>query len=349
MSRIKIGKRIVGGGAPCFIMVELGINHNGDPELAHKMIDAVADTGADCVKFQTFHAEEFMNGPDQPFEYVSQGETVRESMLTMFKRCELEDSEFAKLFDHARQRGLTPISTPTDNAAVDLLDALGAEAFKIGSDDLVYTPFLRHVASKGKPMIISTGMAKAEDVDRAVEAIRETGNEDIAILHCVSLYPTPDPVVNLRKIPAYADRYGVPVGFSDHSDGFTAALGAVALGACALEKHFTMSRDLPGPDHRFSADPQETAAMVREIRRLEANMGAPDLVLAKGEGAMADIAHRSIVVARELAVGDVIEEEMLAYRRPGTGLMPYETSRVIGRHATTPIAAGTVLQWEMIE
>lgn len=349
MTSMKIGNRTIGDGFPCFIMVELGINHNGDPELAHKMIDAVADTGADCIKFQTFHAEEFMNGPDQPFEYVSQGKTIRESMLTMFKRCELADSEFAKLFDHARQRGLTPLSTPTDHSAVDLLDAVGTEAFKIGSDDLVYTPFLRYVASKGKPVIISTGMARAEDVDRAVEAIRETGNDQILILHCVSLYPTPDSVVNLRKIPAYADRYGVPVGFSDHSDGYTAALGAVALGACALEKHFTLSRDLPGPDHRFSADPQETAAMVREIRRLEASMGAPELVLAKGEGAMADIAHRSIVIAREVKAGEIINEGMLAYRRPGTGLMPYEMPNVIGRRAVATIAADTLLQWDMLD
>ena len=349
MTCIKIGSRTVGDGAPCFIMMELGINHNGDPELAHNMIDAVADAGADCVKFQTFHAEEFMNGPDQPFEYISQGEMVSESMLTMFKRCELADSEFSKLFDHARQRGLTPLSTPTDHDAVDLLHALGAEAFKIGSDDLVYTPFLQHVASKGKPVIISTGMAHAEDVDRAVAVIRETGNQDIIILHCVSLYPTPGPAMNLRKITAYTDRYGVPVGFSDHSDGYTAALGAVALGACAVEKHFTLSRDLPGPDHRFSADPEEMTAMVREIRRLEENMGSPDLVPAKGEDGMAEMAHRSIVLTRAVNAGEIIDEGMLAYRRPGTGLMPYETPKVIGRRAIVAIAADTVLKWEMIE
>lgn len=349
MTSTKIGNRAIGGGAPCFIVMEVGINHNGDPELAHKMVDVAADAGADCVKFQTFHAEEFMNGPDQSFEYISQGETVTESMLAMFKRCELADSEFSKLFDHARQRGLTPLSTPTDYDSVDLLHALGAEAFKVGSDDIVYTPFLRHIASKGKPVIISTGMADSADVDRAVVAIRETGNQDIIILHCVSIYPTPDPIVNLQKIATYADRYGLPVGYSDHSDGYTAALGAVALGACVVEKHFTLSRDLPGPDHRFSSDPVEMTTMVREIRRLEKNMGSPDLIPAEGEEGMAEIARRSIVLARDVSTGDIIDENMLIYVRPGTGLMPYEVSRVAGRRATCQIAAGTLLAWDMLD
>ena len=179
----------VGPGHPCFIVAEIGVNHNGDPDTALTMIDAIADAGADSVKFQTFSAEEFCNGPEETYEYVSQGKVVKESMLAMFQRLELKREEFARLFDHARDRGLIPLSTPTDRGAVDLLECLDAGAFKIGSDDLVYTPFLEYVASKGRPMIVSTGMADAAEIGRAVEAIRAGGNDRILLLHCVSQYP----------------------------------------------------------------------------------------------------------------------------------------------------------------
>jgi N,N'-diacetyllegionaminate synthase len=349
MRSVKIEDRVIGAGQPCFLIAEIGINHNGDETLAHHMIDAIADAGASCVKFQTFSAEEFMNGPDQQFEYTSQGKVVRESMLAMFKRHELAAPTFGRLFAHARERKLVPLSTPTDTAAVELLDEIGIGAFKVGSDDLVYTPFLDYVARKGKPVILSTGMADASDIERAVATIRSAGNEQIVILHCVSVYPTPDDDVNLRRIGTLQAQFPCPIGFSDHSAGITAALGATALGACVIEKHFTMDRNLPGPDHHFSSDPAELASLVREVRRLEAQFGSPRLRPARGEPEMAAVARRSIVSVRDLPAGHVIGYADLGYRRPGTGLMPYERSRVLGRRARHAIAANTVLSLNMVE
>ena len=322
-SKITIEGRKIGYGEPCFIIAEIGINHNGDPKIAHEMVDAIADAGADCVKFQTFHAEEFVNDPDDTYEYVSQGETVSESMLAMFQRLEFGRDEFASLFSHTRDRGLIPLSTPTDQTAVDLLDELSADAFKIGSDDLVYTPFLRYVAGKGKPMIISTGMARAHDVDRAVATIVEVGDPGLIILHCVSLYPTPDEALNLAKIRTLQQRYNHLIGYSDHSWGINAALAAVAMGAVLLEKHFTLDRNMAGPDHQFSSNPGELTELVKEVRRLEAGMGSGALVLTPSEQEMADLCHRSVVAARDMEIGHIIAEADLAYRRPGTGLKPY--------------------------
>lgn len=345
---IRLDERSVGKGHPCFIIAEIGVNHNGDINTALKMVDAVAKSGADCVKFQTFSADEFVNNPDETYEYISQGERVRESQLAMFKRLELKREEFSKLFARATEKGIMPLSTPTDRAAVDLLDDLGVGAFKIGSDDLVYTPFLEYVAAKGKPIIISTGMADVEDIDRAVNVIENTGNLQICLLHCVSLYPTPDADINLRKIPVMAQRYNYPVGFSDHSDGVTAALGAVALEACIIEKHFTLDRNMPGPDHRFSTDPKQLTELVLALRKLEESMGKPDLVPVEDEFEMRRIARRSIVAARDLPAGHIIAEKDLAFQRPGTGLMPYEIKHLLGCRAKAAIKAKSLLSFDQV-
>lgn len=344
MSRsISIGSRVVGDGHPCFVIAEVGVNHNGDSAIAHKMVDAIADAGADCVKFQTFTAQEFCNSADETYEYVSQGKVVRESMLEMFQRLELKREEFAKLFEHARRRGMIALSTPTDRAAADLLEGLGAEAYKIGSDDLVYPQLIDYVARKGRPMILSTGMAEPDDVERGVRTVEAAGGS-LAVLHCVSLYPTPVEQVNLRRITALRAQYDtVPVGFSDHSFGVTAALGAVALGACIVEKHFTLDRDMPGPDHRFSADPAELTRLVAEIRGLEAMLGSPRPRLSAAEQEMAALAHRSIVAATDLPAGTVLAEGHFAFRRPGTGLAPHHAPSLLGRRLRRDVAAGALL------
>lgn len=328
---VTIDGRRVGDGAPAFIVAEVGVNHNGDTDTALAMVDAIADAGADCVKFQTFSAEEFVSNPDDTYEYISQGKVVKESMLEMFRRLELKREEFRRLFDHARRRGLIAMSTPTDRDAVDLLEEIGVGAYKVGSDDLVYSPFLDYVASKGKPVIISAGMATAKDVERAVSTIRATGNDQVIVLHCVSEYPTPPGNVNLRKIGALRELVQGPVGFSDHSQGIVAAMGAVALGACFIEKHFTLDRNMPGPDHRFSADPDELTRLVAGIRELEMTLGHDDLVPTEAEIEMAKLARRSIVAAADLPEGHVLGEKDLAFQRPGTGLYPYHMDIVLGR------------------
>ena len=341
--------RTVGPGRPCFVIAEVGVNHNGDMDLALKMIDAAADAGADAIKFQTFKAEEFVNGPDEVYEYISQGQVIRESMLAMFQRLELPHAEHARLFDRARTRGLVPFSTPGDRLAVELLDGLGVAAYKLGSDDFTYLQFLADLAARGKPLIVSAGMAGTDDIDRAVNTIRAAGNDRFVLLHCVSEYPAPDTSVNLRKMTALRERTGALVGFSDHSEGITAALGAVALGACVIEKHFTLDRNLPGPDHRFSADPTELADLVRETRRLEAQLGTGDLVPTPAEIEMRKLARRSIVAARDLTAGTLLGPADLAYRRPGTGLMPHQADLLLGRRLRVALPAGTLLSPDQVE
>jgi N,N'-diacetyllegionaminate synthase len=307
------------------------------------MIDSIAKAGADCVKFQTFSATEFVNGDNEIYEYVSQGKTVRESQLAMFTRLELKREVFAQLFEHSRQRGLIPLSTPTDNGACNLLEGLDVGGYKIGSDDLVYSPFLKYVANKGKPIILSSGMADGEDIQRALDAIQSTGNNQVCVLHCVSLYPTPDRYVNLMKIPTMRKRFRCPVGFSDHSNGVTAALGAIALGACVVEKHFTLDKNMAGPDQRFSADPEELSQMVIEIRRMESILGRPGIKPAAGEIEMRKIARRSIVATRDLPAGHEISFDDLAFQRPGTGLMPYEAETIIGKKTKTEVKAKNMI------
>ena len=341
-----IDGRGIGIGHPCFVIAEVGVNHNGNTDTALSMIDAIADAGADCVKFQTFKADEFINKPDEMYEYISQGEVVRESQLTMFRRLELGHSEFTVLFERARDKGLIPLSTPADRTAVDLLDGLNVGAFKIGSDDLVYTPFIEYVASRNKPLIISAGMADEEDIERAIDVIQSTGNNRICLLHCVSLYPTPDKSVNLLKIPAMQNKFFCPVGFSDHSDGIIAAIGSAALGATVIEKHFTLDKNMPGPDHRFSADPMELVDLVTGVRKIETALGKPDIRPDLAEIEMRKIARRSIVAAHDLPEGHLISANDLVYQRPGTGFMPYEVDKVVGKRTCVRISAKETIRPE---
>jgi N-acetylneuraminate synthase/N,N'-diacetyllegionaminate synthase len=346
---VEIEGRKIGPGNPCFIVGEIGINHNGDPQRAMEMIDAIADAGADCVKFQTFRAQEFLADESLTYTYCSQGEEITESQMEMFQRCEFDWSEFEGLFTHVRERGLIPLSTPTDRDAIDFLEEMGVGAFKVGSDDIVYTPFLGYIARKGKPVIISSGMADAGDIKRAVKAIEEAGNDQIIVCHCVSEYPTPEEHVNLRKISELGKLLEHPVGFSDHSQGLTAAMGAVAMGACYFERHFTLDKELPGPDHWFAADPEDMKSLVTGIRQMEQNLGAGTLRVSDEEEEMKQLARRSIVAAVDLEAGHVIRDDDLAYQRPGTGLMPYEATRIIGRRTGRAIPASTVLALDMLE
>jgi len=343
METVDLSGRRVGLGEPCLLIAEIGVNHNGDPATALSMVDAIADAGVECVKFQTFRAAEFVNSTNETYTYESQGVTVTESMLEMFKRLELAHEAFSPLFARARARGLLPLSTPTDRDAVDLLDELDVPAFKIGSDDLVYTALLRYVARKGRPMVISAGMANEYEIEKAIDTINAEGNDQIILLHCVSEYPTPPTDANLRKIPALAERFGVPVGFSDHMLGITAALAAVALGACVIEKHMTLDRSMPGPDHHFSADPPELRELVARVHEVESCLGSADLVPTRAERDLAELCRRSIVAATDLEEGHVIDGSDLAYRRPGTGLLPTEADRLIGSTVRRSLRAGGLI------
>jgi len=350
MQELVIEGRKVGFGEPVFIIGEVGVNHNGNIELAHEMIDVAADTGCDCVKFQTFTADEFCNNPDDIYEYISQGKVIKEPMIEMFRRFELNYDEFEELFHHARQRKIIPLSTPTDKNAVLTLNRLNCQAFKIGSDDLVYTPFLRLVADQGKPIIISTGMAELEDIERAIRTIENTGNDQIIILHCISEYPTPISNAHLNRITYLQKKYREKIiGFSDHSSGITASIGAVAKGAKVIEKHFTLDNNFEGPDHHFSSNPTELVNLVNEIRHIEKALGSSEFYLTEQDTEMAKLCHRSIYTNKNLVKGHRLTKEDLNYQRPGIGLMPYHTDNIVGRTLNRNLKKGAVITLESFE
>ncbi len=269
----RIGKRVLGPDCPPYIVAEIGVNHNGDFALAKKSIDAAVQAGADAAKFQTFHADEFMADRELPYEYESAEGSQRESMYEMFKRLELPDDWHKALCEHARQGGIEFLSSAADRAAVDLLVELGVPAIKLASEDLINLPLLEYVAAHPVPVILSTGMADEEEIDQAVETLASGRCTNVLLLHCVSQYPAPDCEVNLLRMQALEERYQLPVGYSDHSLGTEAAIGAVAMGAVFIEKHFTVDRTLPGPDHALSAGPTEFAGLVTAVHRAALQRG----------------------------------------------------------------------------
>jgi N-acetylneuraminate synthase/N,N'-diacetyllegionaminate synthase len=339
---ISLGDISMGSGAPCFIAAEIGINHNGDLALAHRMVYAAADSGADAVKFQNYRTEDFLSDRSLTYEYESAGAQVIESQYDMFKRCELQFSDLEQLSRHCRQRNIVFFSTPTSEEGVNDLVRLGARLLKNGSDVLVNLPLIRAMARSGLPTVISTGMATIGEIDDAVRAFRGAGGRDVVLLHCTSSYPTPAEDANLRKLRSLESAFGCPVGLSDHTEGIVAALGAVALGACMVEKHFTIDKTLPGPDHRFSSDPAEFLALVSGIRTMEKSLGSSVV----GPTPSEDVGRRdfrlSCVAIRDLPKGHVLAESDVAFRRPGNGIPPRAADWIIGRNLVRAVSMGKV-------
>ncbi len=274
VGRIATANRPIGEGVPCFVIAEAGVNHNGEPKLAHALIDAAAAAGADAVKFQTFKADRLALASAPKAAYQKRNQPGEESQLAMLRRLELEDGVVGELVAHCREKGILFLSSPFDEESADFLDALGMAAFKVPSGELTNAPFLRHLAGKGKPLIVSTGMADMAEVEAAVAAIRASGAPPLALLHCVSAYPADPADCNLRAMGALERAFRVPVGWSDHTTGIDVAIAAVALGAAIIEKHFTTDRALPGPDHAASLEPGELAALMTAVRRVESALGA---------------------------------------------------------------------------
>lgn len=345
MKSVEVGKnRKIGPGQPCFLAAEIGINHNGDMGLAHRAIDAAADSGADAVKFQNYHTESFISDRSLSYEYISQGKTIVESQYDMFKRCELAPGALRKLRQHCDERGVVFFSTPTDEEGIAELVREDVRLLKNGSDCLAHLPLIQCMAHTGLPTVISTGMAMREDIDDAVQAFREVGGSDLILLHCTSAYPTQAADVNLRKIPALAQAYGCLVGFSDHTDGIAASVGAVALGACFIEKHFTVDQNLPGPDHRFSADPAQFRALVDSVRFLEAALGSSEIQFVPAESENRRDARLSCVARHDLSRGDCLVFEDIAFQRPGIGLPPKTATQLVGKKLTRDVRLGSLLQ-----
>lgn len=346
MKAVRVGTRWVGENQPCVVVAEIGINHNGDMNLAHRAIDAAADAGADAVKFQNYHTEDFVSDRSLVYEYKSQGKTVVESQFDMFQRCELAPEQLHKLREHCDRRGVIFFSTPSSESGIQDLINVGVPLLKNGSDYLVHLPMIRAMAQSGLPTVLSTGMAVEEDITDAVTAFRSAGGKDLILLHCTSSYPTPPEDVHLRKMRTLADKFECPVGLSDHTSGTIAAIGAVALGACMIEKHFTIDRSLPGPDHWFSSDPAEFHALVDSIRTMERNLGSSKLEPAESEGQGRREFRVSCVAARELNAGHRLSASDVAFRRPGSGLPPKEVDGLIARCLSRDVPPGHVFSRE---
>lgn len=348
MDIITIGNRKVGSGEPVFIIAEAGVNHNGDLALARRLIDAAAEAGADAVKFQTFVAERLVTRSAPKAEYQRKTTDASESQYAMLKRLELSPESHRDLLTWSHSRGLAFLSTPFDPQSADLLESFEVPVFKVGSGELTDLAILTHIARKGRPMIISTGMSWLSEVEQAVRIVREAGQDHIALLHCVSNYPALTQDVNLRALDTLRQAFNVPVGYSDHTQGIAVAVAAVARGACIIEKHFTLDRTLPGPDHEASLGPDEFAAMVCGVREVERALGDGVKRPMAAELSTRAVARKSVVALVDIKGGCSITHKMLGVRRPGTGIAPADLDRLVGRTVRENVQAGTVLTWEML-
>ena len=349
MQNIQVANKLIGPGQPVFVIAEAGVNHNGDLKLARALIDVAVEAGADAVKFQTFRADRLATPNAPKAEYQLQTTGDAESQFEMLRRLELSADAHRELQAYCHERGIIFLSTPFDEEAVDLLDELGVPAFKISSGDLTNSPLLEHVAGKGKPVILSTGMSELSELIEAVSVLNTAGCENPVLLHCVSNYPADPAEVNLRAMQTMRSAFDVPVGFSDHTEGIDVALAAVALGACVIEKHFTLDRASPGPDHRASLEPAGLRELVRSIRRVETALGSGRKVPTASELETAKVARRSLVAAHDIPAGATLKRDMVMMRRPGTGMSPAMLDTLLDRQATRDIAAGTLLDADMFD
>ncbi len=314
------------------IIAEAGVNHNGDWQMARRLIDAAADAGADLVKFQTFSADGLVTKSAGKAEYQKAATCSDESQQEMLRRLEIPEEIHRELIAHARAIGIGFFSTAFDLPSLAMLASLGLDRFKIPSGEITNLPYLRQVAGYGKPIILSTGMATAEEIGDALAALEKAGaaRNQITVLQCNTEYPTPVEDVNLRAMLAIGEKFGVAIGYSDHTEGIEVSIAAAALGATVIEKHFTLDRALPGPDHKASLEPGELKAMVAAIRNVEKAMGDGRKTPSASEAKNKSVARKSLVAAKPIRAGDVFTEENLTAKRPGSGVSPMAWDKVIG-------------------
>lgn len=337
-----------------FIIAEAGVNHNGSNDLALQLVDAAAKSGADAVKFQTFSADKLTRKGAEKAEYQKRttGDGDQHDMLA---KLEMSDALHRSLYARCAELGIEFMSTAFDEEALDFLVALGIKRIKVPSGEITNIPFIRHMASKGLPMIVSTGMADMAEVKAAVEAIRaerdrcgflEPLTDVVTILHCTSNYPAAPEDVNLRAMLSMGAETGLPIGYSDHTLGLAISTAAVALGAQVIEKHFTLDKAMPGPDHSASLEPQELNALVQAIRDVGQSLGDGVKAPTSSELPVRALVRRSVTTIRPIAAGATIRPDDIALLRPGTGITPAEMSSVVGKRAVADIADGQTLQWK---
>ena len=316
-----------------YIIAEAGDNHNGDFNTALKLVDVAKRAGADCVKFQTFVTEEIISKYAEMAEYQKKNTGKEESQFEMVKRLELSFDEFRKIKEYCDRVGIQFLSTPFDLKSVDFLNELGVPFFKIPSGEITNYPYLIKIAHTGKPVVMSTGMCEPDEILAAINVLENNGGGEFTLLHCNTEYPTPLKDVNLYAMRIMKKMFGKKVGYSDHTKGIEVPVAAVALGACVIEKHFTLDKNMPGPDHKASLEPDELGRMVKNIRNIEIALGDGVKHVSESERKNIAIARKSIVARRNIQEGEILTEDNLAVKRPGTGINPMQWMEVLGTRA----------------
>ena len=332
--KIKIGNKEIGMGCPTYVIAEIGFNHEGDIGLAERMIKEAAAAGVEAVKFQTFKAEDLVSEKAEHFNVI--------------KDYELSSDDHKKLAFVSQENGVTFLSTPFSEECVDMLEKVNVVAYKVSSMDITNLPLLKYIASTGKPMIMSTGMATIAEIVEAVDKVKEEGNNQIVLLHCISKYPVDAKEANLRNISYFKEIFGLPVGYSDHGVENITSYVAVSLGACLIEKHFTVDKTMPGPDHKISADPQEMIQLVQGIRAIEESMGKRFNTIERPDKKEATMFRRSLHSKVDIPKGTVINARMLKCVRPQNGLAPKYYNVVISRTAKVDIPKDTPISFDVI-
>ena len=339
----------VGPGHPCVVIAEAGVNHNGSVEIAHRLVDAALGCGADVVKFQAFKTDALVTPASRKAVYQVANTGKGGSQEEMLRSLELSQEDHVSLMEHCEDVGILYLCTPYDNASADMLERMNVAAFKIASTDATNVAFLRYLGEKARPLIFSTGMMSAEELDVAMAAIGETpARDETILLHCTSAYPSPPHQSNLCVMSTMTERYDLPVGFSDHTPGIEISVLAVAAGASMIEKHLTLDKAAPGPDHKASLDPSEFKVMIDDIRRCEAALGDGVKRITAAEMENKNVLQKGIYAIRPIHEGAVITAEDVACKRPVAGLSAIEYDRVVGSRASTDIAAGSPITDQLI-
>lgn len=334
------------GKGGVFIIAEAGVNHNGKLDLAFKLVDVAKEAGADAVKFQTFKTENVVAEKADMAEYQKRNVSKSKTQYEMIKELELSFDDFVKIKKYCDEKGILFLSSPFDHESIDFLEPL-VPYYKIPSGEIVNYPYLEHIAYKRKPIIMSTGMASLGEVERALDVIYNTNSDaKVYLLHCTTNYPTPFEEVNLRAMLTLKEAFKLPVGYSDHTLGIEVPIAAVALGAVIIEKHFTLERNLPGPDHKASLEPEELKIMVRSIRNIEMALGDGVKRPNKSEESIRAVVRKSLVAARSISTGKIVGKDDIAVKRANEGLKPEFMYIILGKRLRKPIRKGEAFTWE---
>lgn len=329
-----------------YVIAEAGVNHNGSVKNAFKMIDCAKECGCDCIKFQTFKADALVTSNAPKADYQMRNTNGSNTQFEMLKSLELNDREFEKLKAHCDEIGIEFMSTPFDIESVDVLEKIGVTRYKISSGDINNKQLLQYVAKTGKSMVVSTGMSTIEEVTKAVDWIEQVGNHQITLLHCTSNYPTSYDEVNMKAMQTLQQNFGYPIGYSDHTKGDLASIVAVAMGATVIEKHFTLDKNMEGPDHKASLNVEELKEMVDDIRAVETIMGNGVKQPMKSELNTRIVARKSVVLAHNIQKGEILKKEDLVLKRPGNGLAPEYLDELIGKVLVRDMKAEEMITWK---